>query len=277
MSISQQLVKTFLPKHWATAIENESRHWLITCGDCGWQISVWATGGIKFKGFKNIRNISYCWSCRKGDLQSDEILGASANPIYLSTPTMAPFETYELHEYARSMIRNVSHRVQRLSPGLDKISGQDMVEGLFLRLIDGRQLPASIEHIQTRTGLTSDLTKIIVDCVRYGISDRYTERKTRDVFDAIRWETEDLFQRTEKQYTAWLRDSISRRVKKGQIHSAWLKGDQSSCPACGQIYGLERRLVKAQHQAIVYVFLLALTYIVGLSVLLWVMKNKGLW
>lgn len=49
MSTIQDLAKRWLPKSWADSMEQESRHWIIECPECGNFKSVWDAGGIRWK------------------------------------------------------------------------------------------------------------------------------------------------------------------------------------------------------------------------------------
>ncbi|MGD9646001.1 MAG: hypothetical protein AB7U73_09825 [Pirellulales bacterium] len=62
MSFAQRFVKLVLPARWATAIERESRQWMMRCG-CGHETSVWDAGGIRYKSAGKPRRLARCPHC----------------------------------------------------------------------------------------------------------------------------------------------------------------------------------------------------------------------
>jgi hypothetical protein len=46
-----------MPQRWATAMEAESRRWMMQC-PCGFEISIWDAGGLRYKatGRKRVGN-----------------------------------------------------------------------------------------------------------------------------------------------------------------------------------------------------------------------------
>ncbi|MEA2511593.1 MAG: hypothetical protein QOF01_4024 [Thermomicrobiales bacterium] len=53
----QRLIGRLVPRSWATAMEAESRDWLVRCPACGFERSIWDLGGIRWKG----RGTSWTW------------------------------------------------------------------------------------------------------------------------------------------------------------------------------------------------------------------------
>jgi len=47
------------------AMEAESRAWMVRCPHCGFERSVWETGGIRYKASGTSRNYMRCPSCGK--------------------------------------------------------------------------------------------------------------------------------------------------------------------------------------------------------------------
>ena len=48
MTLIQKFIVAILPKKWAESMEVESRTWMTRCR-CGFERSVWETGGIRWK------------------------------------------------------------------------------------------------------------------------------------------------------------------------------------------------------------------------------------
>ena len=53
MSRVQCFFAAILPSSLMTAMENESRHWIIRCQACGDSCSVWQAGGIRYRASGN--------------------------------------------------------------------------------------------------------------------------------------------------------------------------------------------------------------------------------
>jgi DNA-directed RNA polymerase subunit RPC12/RpoP len=47
------------------AMEAESRAWMVSCPHCGFERSVWATGGIRYRAAGTSRNYMRCPRCGK--------------------------------------------------------------------------------------------------------------------------------------------------------------------------------------------------------------------
>jgi hypothetical protein len=63
MSRIQQLITRFVPRDWATAMETESRAWMVQCQACGFERSVWELGGIRWKARGTTRTFGRCPNC----------------------------------------------------------------------------------------------------------------------------------------------------------------------------------------------------------------------
>lgn len=63
MGLLQKLVVRCLPNRWATAIEAESRRWVMTCSTCGHETSVWEAGGVRWKAAGNPVRRHACPNC----------------------------------------------------------------------------------------------------------------------------------------------------------------------------------------------------------------------
>jgi hypothetical protein len=49
MSRIQQVISRLVPTSWAASMEAESRTWMVRCGSCGFERSLWELGGIRWK------------------------------------------------------------------------------------------------------------------------------------------------------------------------------------------------------------------------------------
>jgi hypothetical protein len=66
MTKLQRLLITLLPRAWASAIEAESRAWLLRCSECGTARSVWERGGMRFKAASTRRKMMlWCEHCER--------------------------------------------------------------------------------------------------------------------------------------------------------------------------------------------------------------------
>jgi hypothetical protein len=63
MSKIQNFIKKFLPASWAESMEKESREWMMQCNSCGFERSVWDTGGIRWKAAGEPIRYMLCGSC----------------------------------------------------------------------------------------------------------------------------------------------------------------------------------------------------------------------
>ena len=56
-----------LPRAWAASMEAESREWMVRCPSCGYERSVWDSGGIRWKASGTSRQFRRCPNCgRRG-------------------------------------------------------------------------------------------------------------------------------------------------------------------------------------------------------------------
>lgn len=46
-------------------IEAESRVWMIQCPNCGFEISIWEAGGMRYKGLGPVYRLGRCHGCAK--------------------------------------------------------------------------------------------------------------------------------------------------------------------------------------------------------------------
>lgn len=53
----------FVPRSWAASMEAESREWMVRCGACGYERSVWDLGGIRWKAAGTSKQYRRCPSC----------------------------------------------------------------------------------------------------------------------------------------------------------------------------------------------------------------------
>jgi len=63
MSAVQRLLTRFVPKSRAASMEAESRQWMIQCPNCGFEQSVWDSGGIRWKATGTVRQRIRCPNC----------------------------------------------------------------------------------------------------------------------------------------------------------------------------------------------------------------------
>ena len=65
MNRMQRLVKFLAPKSLFARMEAESKAWFLEC-PCGWSISVWDAGGIRFKATTTKKKtLGKCPACEK--------------------------------------------------------------------------------------------------------------------------------------------------------------------------------------------------------------------
>jgi len=62
MSFIQQFFTRILPRSWAEDMRAESLNWMIQC-TCGFERSVWETGGIRWKAKGSPRRLMSCPQC----------------------------------------------------------------------------------------------------------------------------------------------------------------------------------------------------------------------
>ena len=60
----QKLIVRLFPKL-AARLEAESRQWLVSCPNCGHEVSVWEVGGIRYKASGTVYRYGRCVSCRQ--------------------------------------------------------------------------------------------------------------------------------------------------------------------------------------------------------------------
>ena len=62
MTFVQRFFSAVLPHSWATAMQAESRSWMVRC-TCGYERSVWELGGIRWKAKGSPRRLMRCPQC----------------------------------------------------------------------------------------------------------------------------------------------------------------------------------------------------------------------
>jgi ribosomal protein S27E len=65
MSSIQKFFIRLLPKKWAEDMEAHSRSWIVRCGKCGFEQSIWDMGGIRWRAVGNSRTYLRCRHCGK--------------------------------------------------------------------------------------------------------------------------------------------------------------------------------------------------------------------
>ncbi|MBX7169989.1 MAG: hypothetical protein K1X72_03455 [Pyrinomonadaceae bacterium] len=65
MSGIQKFFKKILPVNWAESMEKESSEWNFRCSECGFERSVWESGGIRWKATGETKTKANCASCEK--------------------------------------------------------------------------------------------------------------------------------------------------------------------------------------------------------------------
>jgi predicted RNA-binding Zn-ribbon protein involved in translation (DUF1610 family) len=63
MSRAQKILLAILPSAWAADAERESKQWVMQCPNCGFQLSLWDAGGIRWKALGNPRRRMTCPQC----------------------------------------------------------------------------------------------------------------------------------------------------------------------------------------------------------------------
>ncbi len=62
----KQILRIILPKKVFKQIEESSKNWIMTCTKCGYSISVWDYGGIRFGAHSyGKRELRRCPKCQK--------------------------------------------------------------------------------------------------------------------------------------------------------------------------------------------------------------------
>ena len=65
MTKTQKFFKTIFPASWGESMEKESREWMMRCGKCGSEKSVWEYGGIRWKASGNPKRRMFCANCNE--------------------------------------------------------------------------------------------------------------------------------------------------------------------------------------------------------------------
>jgi hypothetical protein len=65
LSRLQRVITRLAHRSWAEAMERESRQWLVRCGTCGFERSLWELGGIRWKASRTQRTATWgrCPNC----------------------------------------------------------------------------------------------------------------------------------------------------------------------------------------------------------------------
>ena len=61
----QRGVKAAVSPATSAAMEAESREWMVRCGKCGWEISIWDLGGVRAGAKGSTWTFGRCRECRK--------------------------------------------------------------------------------------------------------------------------------------------------------------------------------------------------------------------
>jgi len=59
----RKLLRLLTSRKTFTKMEVESRSWFWTCPSCGYEFSVWDSGGIRYKASGNPKRLVRCPSC----------------------------------------------------------------------------------------------------------------------------------------------------------------------------------------------------------------------
>lgn len=70
VSWTQRLIGKLVPRSWTTAMEAESRAWMVRCRACGYERSIWDLGGIRWKATGSKLTWSRCANCGKWGWQT---------------------------------------------------------------------------------------------------------------------------------------------------------------------------------------------------------------
>ncbi|UCC63499.1 MAG: hypothetical protein JSV36_00075 [Anaerolineae bacterium] len=65
MSFFQELLQAILPQRVVGEMEAESRSWMLRCGACGLERSVWDTGGVRWKAAGRPSRLVRCPQCAR--------------------------------------------------------------------------------------------------------------------------------------------------------------------------------------------------------------------
>ncbi len=86
---AQKLLTGLVSPETAAKMEAESQTWIIRCPYCGYEQSVWATGGVRYKASGNSRQLRRCPQCKRMSWHSiyrRSELSAAVAPV----PPLAP-------------------------------------------------------------------------------------------------------------------------------------------------------------------------------------------
>jgi hypothetical protein len=64
MAFVQKFWTAILPQAWAEAMRAESQSWMMRC-PCGFERSIWDSGGVRWKARGSPRRLQRCPQCRK--------------------------------------------------------------------------------------------------------------------------------------------------------------------------------------------------------------------
>ncbi|HEX5702317.1 MAG TPA: hypothetical protein VFX97_03765 [Pyrinomonadaceae bacterium] len=62
LSFVQRLIRS-LPGNWASDMEAESRKWIASCRECGFEKSLWEHGGVRWKAAGSPSTRLVCDQC----------------------------------------------------------------------------------------------------------------------------------------------------------------------------------------------------------------------
>jgi hypothetical protein len=65
MSFFQDLLRAIVPQRWMDEMEAESRSWMLRCDACGFERSVWETGGVRWKAAGRPSRLMRCPQCSR--------------------------------------------------------------------------------------------------------------------------------------------------------------------------------------------------------------------
>jgi hypothetical protein len=63
MSFVQRFFTAIFPRAWAEDMQADSLRWMIHCNKCGYERSVWETGGIRWRAYGSPRWLRRCPHC----------------------------------------------------------------------------------------------------------------------------------------------------------------------------------------------------------------------
>lgn len=80
MSSLQKLFLVLLPKKWSKSMEVESRAWMLQC-PCGFELSWWDAGGIRWKATGHPVRMMLCPHCRQKTWHTTYKQEAAVRPL----------------------------------------------------------------------------------------------------------------------------------------------------------------------------------------------------